>query len=336
MISTHSKRTLGTPWHGATRLSRFRGVHDTRARCVAWALLSMPPRDTSISADGTCVLGIRDAGVVDLLCDHAAMDTWNALRGARAIRTLRELADALRRPPAEVQASLDRLVDAGLVEVRRARGLRTATGYAARHRSLVIAHEPDWDGPLVERVVSAMAEAAEAARMAAGDGTGARSAAASGPLNGRFVAIAPLDQYALSELHRRIMDVIDYMRALGMVAAEGDGSGAAVAPAVRAVIDLSSLGSAPSSHAAVTLLPRPAIERNGAPARGRAADPNALTRREWDVAAMLAAGSLRPEISRRLGISTNTVASIAKSVYRKLGVHSRGELAVRLRRPSAG
>jgi DNA-binding NarL/FixJ family response regulator len=130
--------------------------------------------------------------------------------------------------------------------------------------------------------------------------------------------------------------VIDYMRALGMVAAEGDGSGAAVAPAVRAVIDLSPLGCAPSSHAAVTLLPRPAIERNGAPARGRAADPNALTRREWDVAAMLAAGSLRPEISRRLGISTNTVASIAKSVYRKLGVHSRGELAVRLRRPSAG
>jgi DNA-binding CsgD family transcriptional regulator/DNA-binding Lrp family transcriptional regulator len=290
----------------------------------------------SISADGTCVLGIRDAGVVDLLCDHAAMDTWNALRGARAIRTLRELADALRRPPAEVQASLDRLVDAGLVEVRRARGLRTATGYAARHRSLVIAHEPDWDGPLVERVVSAMAEAAEAARMAAGDGTGARSAAASGPLNGRFVAIAPLDQYALSELHRRIMDVIDYMRALGMVAAEGDGSRAAVAPAVRAVIDLSSLGSAPSSHAAVTLLPRPAVERDVAPARGRVADPNALTRREWDVAAMLAAGSLRPEISRRLGISTNTVASIAKSVYRKLGVHSRGELAVRLRRPSAG
>jgi DNA-binding CsgD family transcriptional regulator/DNA-binding Lrp family transcriptional regulator len=264
------------------------------------------------------------------------MDTWNALRGARAIRTLRELADALRRTPAEVQASLDRLVGAGLVEVRRARGLRTATGYAARHRSLVIAHEPDLDGPLVERVVSAMADAAEAARMTAGDGTGARSAAASGPLNGRFVAIAPLDQYALSELHRRIMDVIDYMRALGMVAAEGDGSGAAVAPAVRAVIDLSPLGCAPSSHAAVTLLPRPAIERNGAPARGRAADPNALTRREWDVAAMLAAGSLRPEISRRLGISTNTVASIAKSVYRKLGVHSRGELAVRLRRPSAG
>jgi DNA-binding CsgD family transcriptional regulator/DNA-binding Lrp family transcriptional regulator len=262
------------------------------------------------------------------------MDAWNALRGARAIRTLRELADALRRPPVEVQASLDRLVDAGLVEVRRARGLRTATGYAARHRSLVIAHEPDWDGPLVERVVSAMAEAAEAARMAAGDGTGARSAAASGPLNGRFVAIAPLDQYALSELHRRIMDVIDYMRALGMVAAEGDGSRAAVAPAVRAVIDLSSLGSAPSSHAAVTLLPRPAIERNGAPARGRAADPNALTRREWDVAAMLAAGSLRPEISRRLGISTNTVASIAKSVYRKLGVRSRTELAHRLGGPS--
>ena len=295
----------------------------------------MPPLDMPSSDTGTCVLRIGDAGVMDLLCDLPTMEVWNALRGTRTIRTLHEVTAAVRCAPAEVPAALDRLVDAGIVDVRRARGRRSEVGYSVRYRSLVIAHDPDGDGALVERVVSAMAESA---RTAAGDGAGSGTgpgASPNGALNGRFVAIAPLDHDALAELHRRIMDVIDYMRALGMVAAEGGKSGAAAAPSVRAVIDLSPLGCFPSSHAAVTLLPRPVVELDGALARGRAADPNALTRREWDVAAMLASGSRRPEVSRRLGISTNTVASIAKCVYRKLGVHSRGELAARLRRPPA-
>ena len=55
-----------------------------------------------------------------------------------------------------------------------------------------------------------------------------------------------------------------------------------------------------------------------------------LSPREKDVAVALAQGSSRPEIAEKFGISINTVASIGKRVYAKLGVSRRAELAARL------
>ena len=271
-------------------------------------------------------MGIRDAGVVDLLSDPAAMAVWDALRRARAVRSLAEVSAAARRPPVEAQSAIDRLVELGLVSMRRARGRRATVGYVARYRSLVVAHEPEWDGELVDRVLSALSDAASLA------GHPARAGA------GRFVAAAPLDRAAYEELHRRIMDVVDYMRSLGMVSApeSGDGHDAGDATAIRAVIDLAPLAAGNGAHASVALLPRSAMAAASGGSRARAASDGALTRREWDVAAALASGASRPEIAQRLGISTNTVASIAKSVYRKLGVHSRQQLAVRLRGGDGG
>lgn len=56
-----------------------------------------------------------------------------------------------------------------------------------------------------------------------------------------------------------------------------------------------------------------------------------LTAREFEVAEHLAGGKSRPEIARLLGVSGNTIASTAKSIYRKLEVSSRAELASRMR-----
>jgi len=52
-----------------------------------------------------------------------------------------------------------------------------------------------------------------------------------------------------------------------------------------------------------------------------------LTTREIDVLQLLAAGHTYTQVSERLGVSANTVASHVKNIYRKLEVHS-GRAAV--------
>ena len=58
---------------------------------------------------------------------------------------------------------------------------------------------------------------------------------------------------------------------------------------------------------------------------------NNLSPREREVAHELARGKMRPEIAKQFGISVNTVATIGKRVYAKLGVKRRAELSARLR-----
>ena len=57
----------------------------------------------------------------------------------------------------------------------------------------------------------------------------------------------------------------------------------------------------------------------------------ALTPAERDVVTQLLAGSSTAEIARRRGTSVSTVSTQLQALYRKLGVHSRSELAARLR-----
>jgi DNA-binding NarL/FixJ family response regulator len=65
-----------------------------------------------------------------------------------------------------------------------------------------------------------------------------------------------------------------------------------------------------------------------------AASPNAsfgLSPRQWDVATLLTRGLTNKQIARQLGISDKNVQQITGAVYKRLGVHSRGEAAYLLR-----
>lgn len=58
----------------------------------------------------------------------------------------------------------------------------------------------------------------------------------------------------------------------------------------------------------------------------------ALTEREIDILGLIAKGFTAPEIARRNNLSTHTVATHIKSIYRKLAVHSRAEAVAEAQR----
>jgi DNA-binding NarL/FixJ family response regulator len=61
-----------------------------------------------------------------------------------------------------------------------------------------------------------------------------------------------------------------------------------------------------------------------------AAPVDALTPSELEVARLVLAGHSNAEIARARGTSARTISKQLDSLYRKLGVHSRAELAVRM------
>jgi DNA-binding CsgD family transcriptional regulator len=60
--------------------------------------------------------------------------------------------------------------------------------------------------------------------------------------------------------------------------------------------------------------------------------PDALTIAEQEVALHVYAGASQREIAQARGVSVKTIGNQLESIYRKLGVSSRVELVLRLRR----
>jgi DNA-binding CsgD family transcriptional regulator len=59
--------------------------------------------------------------------------------------------------------------------------------------------------------------------------------------------------------------------------------------------------------------------------------PEALSPAEQEVALQVYAGASNKEIAQARGVSARTIGNQLESIYRKLGVSSRAELALRLR-----
>src|SRR5581483_959185 len=82
----------------------------------------------------------------------------------------------------------------------------------------------------------------------------------------------------------------------------------------------------------------PFVERCGAEiascglhgSRPGSVDPSELSLAEWGVAELVAAGKSNREVAGELVISVRTVESHLRSIYAKVGVSSRTQLAVRL------
>jgi two-component system nitrate/nitrite response regulator NarL len=63
---------------------------------------------------------------------------------------------------------------------------------------------------------------------------------------------------------------------------------------------------------------------------GSAGSSLGLTPRQWDVARGLARGLRNKEIAKELDISPGNVQQITGAIYKRLGVHSRLQVSIRL------
>lgn len=272
-------------------------------------------------------LDVRDPRVADILGVPFNCSVWELVRRCKAPASLAEIAALLRVEAAAVRLALDNLESIGLIErLPAGRKKRNAT-YRATRDELVVEYGPSNVNEyrvataLKKRLAEHSTKIMDAARL---------------PLNAErndewtFQHFGParLNPGEMKEFQSMIRGVRDFLDGVStrtritdvtenqdcniQVAIEVFPIRTPVAPVPRVMlIDRAKDGNA------VALIRRSRISN--------------LSRREREVAHELARGKLRPEIAKQLGISVNTVSTIGKRVYAKLGVKRRAELSAKLR-----
>lgn len=271
-------------------------------------------------------IDVRDARSLAAIGDPERCGVFEVLRCFRRPATISELATATQLPRARLVEMVDDLVDAGLARALPARGARRQPAYEATCEQVMVlfdTRDPKESSAVQKHLEAATADVARAAREARGTGVAESQGAVAHESRGKFL-LRP-DQHR--ELRRRLHAVDEFINQIAADCAVGD----PVEPLLcNHVIEMK------VTPLRTPLLPFPwiiAADRRTAGELAQASQQSTLpelTAREQQVAIALAHGSSRPEIARRLGISVNTVATVSKRVYAKLGIRSRAELANRL------
>lgn len=255
-----------------------------------------------------------------------AASAWEVLRRMGKAIEISELSTALGADPASLRESLDALSDAGVIEKLPIRSPRKHPAYRTNGEFLAVAYEPGdpSDAEAVLRIAATLREQVHAALPRGETGGG-------GLVLGSWqtVHLEPKEQ---AELQRLVDEVIDLLEAARVRISRADG---AAVPAVNVHVAIEVATAAPGTPPlpAVRFIPRSQATEF---TRTSVAEAVAkLSPREREVALMLANGRSRPEISRELGVSGNTIATISKRIYAKLGVRRRVELSNRIRRGRA-
>lgn len=276
------------------------------------------------------VVDIEQAEAIGLLSDPTVLGVWELTRRFSRPASVDELATLSHVEPASVQRMLDQLAAAGLLEKLPIRSDRRVPTYRSRHESIVIAYDPSNPTHLrhsknfSDNVIEAGRRSI--ARFYAADERGPNAE----PMNWRHrsYCLGKLQTHHVAELQRLVRGIHDYMTSIQAEIKDID-AGSAQDCNFQIMIE--------AVPAAAPALPMPHLlltsrERaQDVAARAASTAMHALSPRERQVGLMLASGKTRPEIAEALGVSLNTVATIGKRIYAKLGVKRRAELATRLR-----
>ena len=273
------------------------------------------------------IIDIENTAAMDALARGAAAGIFELIRRCRGGMTVAEVTLASGLGPGAVVDAIDALTDAGLLRRIRARNGR-GNRYAATCQRITIVADPHRDDHVTavrNHFARATADIVEALAAA-----------------GTFDGALRNDQHRLDarvklglraeewvEFKRLSRALLDFLENVAQSRTGRVGDGPSLCDHVLSI----QLTPCPSP-----LLPSPSIRVTSREHLGRSRDEEAfgaharLTARERQVATLIATGLKRREIASRLGVSLNTVTTLASRAYGKLGVRSRGALQARLDR----
>lgn len=264
-------------------------------------------------------IDISQPGLADVIRSPRTMGVWEVLRRYRRAASASQVATLCRCTHAEAQQCLDLLERATLVRKRLAsRGRRSAVYETARQSISVVFDRGDpAHAKLVRSIEQYVTNELEDEHFRheipiTSASTGHWRYYHCNPL---FVAPDDLD-----ELRRRIARVEEFVRLLNdRQSASSSTHRCNHAMAIR----ISPLGGNVMPQPHVKLLNRTVAD---APRRPADAPAHRLSRREREAVLALRDGSSRATVAKHLGISVQTLGTICKRAYRKLGINRVSQL----------
>lgn len=276
------------------------------------------------------VIDIEDEEGMKLLVDGGALAVWELLRRYGAPMAAAAIERVVRFPLPEVERALGVLVEHGIVQRHPARGRRRMPAYSSQRPMLVVQYRADdpEDRHLLEmwlpRLEFASAQAAIRLQVV---GNGASSGEDPAALRRSVRLSTHLGEHDAEELRSRVDDLVAFMRLL-----ESKYSGEEALDTFlcnyRVDIEVQPLPKQTPASAMVTI--RPVRDDWSAVTEEPNEEAGTLSPRERQVAVGIVNGRSRADIALKLGITSSTVATLTKRLYRKLGVHSKSQLTKRL------
>lgn len=263
--------------------------------------------------------------LAEVVQDIPTMQRWEILRRAQEAYTVARLAAESMASVGTAQESLDRLVGVGLAVQQRAAGRTHQVTYRAAMKRLVIHWDDEKSGDrecerkIIERARKYSREVLEACETFRGAPTKPRVWTSGATTALLLQADAVAVHKALQSAYTMLAEAEQRARAEASTEAKP----------YHIAFELHEAPKPELPMAEVFITERKRLQSQYASVM-RAASV-VLSPRELEVARALTEGKMRPQISAELGLSENTVATMSKRIYRKLGVHNRSELSARLR-----
>ena len=285
--------------------------------------------DNTLMKERTATLDCSEPGVMDLMYDSESLEIWEYIRASQSCLTTKDITAELDFDMGKIRQAINSLLQHGLLKKVRQQKSNTTIGYKATADQIVISfdeHETKITDQLIAHSKGIRAKHFELVSQHADP-----EFHSSAGMRFRHSSINHFTKNELAELRRRLHSVIAFLNMPRNRNPKTDEDAAGDAPYCNQAVSIS------LDPMIGRLLPTPTITTTPRSrldwwddSRTDAAGLDSLTPREREAALAIADGLSRAQAADQLGITANTVSTLLRRAYKKIGVSSQAELAARL------